>query len=217
MENSHYEDPRVTALYDVAEGTRSDLDVYAELIGELGARSVLDVGCGTGSLALRLADRGLVVTALDSARAMLNEACRKPGADSVRWLHGTAANLPVMQVDLAVMTGNTAQEIVEPSDWSETLAGVRAALRPGGHLVFETRDPARRQWEEWTCEDSWSRQDVRGLGVIESWYNLLDVELPLVTFRETTLLPDGTTLTDNSTLRFRSRPEVEGQLEHHGY
>jgi len=83
--------------------------------------------------------------------------------------------------------------------------------------VFETRDPARRQWKEWTREASWSRQDLPRLGVVESWYDLLEVDLPLVTFRGTTLLPDGTALTFESTLRFRDRAEVEAQLGEHGY
>jgi hypothetical protein len=42
-----------------------------------------------------------------------------------------------------------AQAIVEPPDWEETLRSVYEALHPGGLLVFETRDPAYRAWEEW--------------------------------------------------------------------
>jgi hypothetical protein len=47
------------------------------------------------------------------------------------------------------MTGNVAQAIVHPSDWVGTPRGIFNALRPGGHFVFATRDPAYQGWQEW--------------------------------------------------------------------
>jgi ubiquinone/menaquinone biosynthesis C-methylase UbiE len=64
------------------------------LVDELGARSVLDIGCGTGTFACMLAGRGIEVTAVDPAGAMLEVARAKPGADAVRWVHGDATTLP---------------------------------------------------------------------------------------------------------------------------
>ncbi|MEJ7707650.1 MAG: class I SAM-dependent methyltransferase [Nocardioidaceae bacterium] len=66
---------------------------------------VLDVGCGTGTFALLLADRGLEVIGVDPAAGSLDVARAKPGAERVRWIHGDATALPPMQVDLATMTG----------------------------------------------------------------------------------------------------------------
>jgi len=213
-----YEHPRLTAIYDGMDPDRSDLAVYSALVGEFGAGTVLDVGCGTGTLALLLADRGLEVTAVDVAAGMLDVARAKPGADRVRWLHTSAAQLPPLQVDLAIMTGNVAQAIVDPADWDATLTGAHDALRPGGRLVFETRDPARRQWEEWNRSASRSAVELAGVGVVESWFDLIEVRGPLVTFRGTCVFAsDGETLTSESTLRFRGRDEVHAQLEEHGF
>jgi SAM-dependent methyltransferase len=86
-------DPRLTRVYDQLDPDRSDLDVYLALADELGARSVLDIGCGTGTLACMLAARGLDVTGLDPAGAMLDVARSKPGADAVRWIHGDVSAL----------------------------------------------------------------------------------------------------------------------------
>jgi SAM-dependent methyltransferase len=122
-----FEHPRLTAIYDAIEPDRTDLDVYVDIAGELGARRVLDVGCGTGTFALHLAGRGLEVTGLDPARGSLDVARSKPGADQVRWIHGDARALPPTQVDLATMTGNVAQAIVEPADWDTTLRCVYEA------------------------------------------------------------------------------------------
>jgi hypothetical protein len=42
------------------------------------------------------------------------------------------------------MTGNVAQVFVTEREWASTLRATYAALRPGGRLLFETRDPAAK-------------------------------------------------------------------------
>lgn len=218
MADEAFGDPRLAALYDPLDPDRGDLDAYLRMAEESGARRVLDIGCGTGVFALLLADRGIEVTAVDPARASLDVARNKPGAARVRWIEGDATALPPLEVDLATMTANVAQAIVAPDRWHGTLEGARAALRPGGRLVFETRDPARRAWREWTREESYSRADVPGAGTVASWHEVTGVDGPLVTFRTTYVFAaDGTVLTSRSTLRFREREEVEADLVAHGY
>jgi len=95
---------------------------------------------------------------------------------------------------------------------------VRTALRRGGLLVLETRDPAQRGWEEWTRETSYRRRQIPGVGMVEHWVEVTDVALPLVSFRGTYVFTaDGCTLTSDSTLRFRELDEVEASLVDHGY
>jgi SAM-dependent methyltransferase len=218
MADAIFEHPLLASVYDPLDPDRSDLEVYAAIAAELGARHVLDIGCGTGTFALLLAARGLEVTGVDPAAASLDVARAKPGAGGVRWIHGDATALPPMRADLATMTGNVAQAIAEPPDWHGTLAGAWQALRPGGHLVFETRDPARRAWLEWNREASYQVAEVPGVGEVRQWCDLLDVEGPLVTFRMTWVFAsDGQVLTSDSTLRFREREEVEADLAAAGY
>ncbi|MGH3810957.1 MAG: class I SAM-dependent methyltransferase [Pseudonocardiaceae bacterium] len=164
MVDNIFEHPRLAAVYDALGPDRSDLDVYVAIADELGARRVLDVGCGTGTFALLLADRGIEVTGVDPAGGSLDVARAKPNATLVRWLHGDATALPSMQVDLATMTANVAQAIVDPLDWAGTLRGIYGALRPGGHLVFETRDPAYRAWQEWNRAASHRITEIQGVG-----------------------------------------------------
>jgi len=218
MPDDIFEHPRLVSIYDALDPDRSDLDVYAAIADELGAHSVLDVGCGTGTFALLLADRGLEVIGVDPAGGSVEVARARPGAERVEWIHGDAAALPAMQVDLATMTANVAQAIVDPEGWAATLRGVYEALRPGGHLVFETRDPARLAWQEWNRTASYSVTEIPEVGAVESWVELTDVSGPLVTFRSTCVFAsDGEVLTSHSTLRFRERAEVESALLAHGY
>jgi len=211
--DAHFAEPRLAELYDPLDPDRSDLDAYAAMAEEFGARSALDVGCGTGTLACLLARRGLDVTAADPALASLEVARRKPGADRVRWLHADAASLPPMQADLAIMTGNVAQVFVSDQEWAAVLTAIRQTLRPGGRLVFEVRDPARKAWLEWTKEQTWRRVEIPAVGPVVTWTELTATEPGLVSFLTTFVFErDGTTLTSDSTLRFRDRAELAGSL-----
>ncbi|GAB2991496.1 class I SAM-dependent methyltransferase [Amycolatopsis acidiphila] len=218
MADEVFEHPRLAAIYDALESDRSDLDAYLAIADELAAHEVLDIGCGTGTFALLLADHGRRVTGVEPAKGSLDVARAKPGAGRVRWLHGDAGTLPPMRADLATMTANVAQAIAEPAAWDATLRGIHAALRPGGHLVFETRDPAFRAWEGWTREASHRFTEIPDGGAVESWVELVDLSLPLVTFRWTYVFAsDGQVLTSDSTLRFRDRDEVEAALTAQGF
>ncbi|MET8483040.1 class I SAM-dependent methyltransferase [Streptomyces tendae] len=218
MADECFRHPRLAALYDVLDTDRGDLVPYVRMADEFGARNVLDIGCGTGVFALLLADRGIEVVGVDPAGASLDVARERTGADRVRWIEGDATSLPALRVDLATMTANVAQAITDRRSWQGTLRGAHEALRPGGHLVFETRDPARRAWQEWTREHTHRVTEVPGTGTVESWCRLLDVSGPLVTFRWTYVFgADGDVLTSDSTLRFRERDEVAADLVEQGY
>ncbi len=210
MPDPIFDHPRLAAIYDTFDGDRGDLGAYLALAGELGARRVVDVGCGTGSLALLLARAGLTVTGVDPAAASLAVARAKPGGSAVTWIAGDATDLPALGADLAVMTGNVAQVFRTGEDWVATLRGIRGALRPAGHLVFETRRPQARAWQSWG-----GRDEVRD--GIRQQCELIGVRLPLVSFRYTYTFPDGTRLVSESTLRFRERDELDASLAAAGF
>jgi ubiquinone/menaquinone biosynthesis C-methylase UbiE len=100
MSDDLFNEPRLARIYDLVEGDRDDLDPYLAMVAEFDARSVLDVGCGTGTFACLLADRGIETVGVDPAAASIEVARGKPGAQRVRWLHGDATSLPGLQVDL---------------------------------------------------------------------------------------------------------------------
>ncbi|AUY47927.1 class I SAM-dependent methyltransferase [Streptomyces sp. CB01881] len=218
MADEIFTHPQLAAVYDPLDPDRGDLHAYLDLARQLGAGRVLDIGCGTGVFALLLADRGFEVVGVDPALASIEVARGKPRSERVRWICGDATTLPPLQVDLVTMTANVAQAIVDPPAWQRTLKAAYEALRPGGHLVFETRDPARRAWESWNRAASYGVTEIPGVGAVESWVDLVEVVGPLVTFRwNYVFAADGRRLTSDSPLRFRERQEVETDLATQGF
>lgn len=219
MPDAVFDEPRLAAIYDALDPDRSDLDAYLAMVDEFGARSVLDLGCGAGVFALLLAGREIEVIGVDPAGASLEVARGKPGAERVTWIHGDASAIPAsVSVDAVTMTANVAQVFLTDDDWLATLAAIHAALRPGGTLIFETRDPGRRAWEEWTKERTKSTTDIPGVGRVTDWVKVTGVDGELVTFESPNVFEaDGTVITSRSTLRFRTRAEVEASLDASGF
>jgi SAM-dependent methyltransferase len=217
MPDPVFDDPRLAGIYDQLDDLqRPDLGIYTAFVDEVGATSVLDVGCGTGTFACLLAARGIDVVGVDPAKASLEVARSKPHAERVRWLLGDATTLPDLTVDLVTMTANVAQVFLTDEDWIATLQGMHAALRSGGHLAFETRDPACAAWNRWNREQTWRTTEIPGAGTVETWTDLIDVRLPFVSFRQHYVL-EGELVTSDSTLRFRQREEVERSLRQTGF
>lgn len=116
------------------------------------------------------------------------------------------------------MTGNVAQVFLDDHDWADTLTCAHGSLRPEGWLVFESRRPERRAWQEWTTADSYQREQIDGVGLVETWDEVTSVTLPFVTFRSTMIFhSDGVVLTSDSTLRFRTRDEIAESLRAAGF
>lgn len=218
MPDAIFAHPRLAQVYDAFDGPRDDLAAYVAIAGELGADRILDVGCGTGCLALALARAGRTVVAVDPAAASLDVARAKDGSAAVTWIHGDAAAAPAATADLAVMTGNVAQVFLTDEDWAQVLRAIGTALRPRGYLVFETRRPGRRAWEEWAADTGPRTLDVPGTGPVEHRSEVTAVDLPFVSFRDTfTFAADAAVITSDSTLRFRDRDELASSLAAAGY
>ena len=218
MPDAIFAHPRLAPLYDAFDGPRDDLPPYVAIADDLGAHRVLDAGCGTGSLAILLAGTGRAVVGADPAAASLDVAKAKDTNAAVTWVHADAAGVPAAGADLAVMTGNVAQVFLTDEDWAQALRAIGAALRPGGYLVFETRRPARRAWQQWAADTGPITVDIPGSGQVKRRGEVTAANLPFVSFRYTyTFLADGTVITSDSTVRFRSREELESSLAAEGY
>jgi SAM-dependent methyltransferase len=208
-----FTDPRLVPIYDLLSAARDDLGRFLELASAIDARTVLDVGCGTGVLAVELARQGRAVVGVDPAAGMLDVARNRPGGDLVTWIQGDAGDAEPGAFDLAVLTGHVAQVIFDDAAWARTVTDVHRALRPGGRIAFESRDPAARAWEAWNPAQS--RRTLPG--PVELWLDGVEVEGGVVRYRIHYRLPSGQEIVSHTVLRFRSAEELALALTEAGF
>jgi SAM-dependent methyltransferase len=215
--DQHYLDPRLVALYDRENTRGAETDFYVRLAADLHARTILDLGCGTGLLTRELATDGRHVTGVDPAPAMLAYARRQPGADRVQWVEGDASAVGTPEADLVLMTGNVAQVFLDDSAWAATLRGIHAALRRGGYLAFESRNPDDRAWERWTRAATYERI-ASPTGPMETWLDVVSVNNGRVCFEgHNVFTATGEVVVARSELRFRSQAELTDTLHNAGF
>jgi SAM-dependent methyltransferase len=213
-----FTDPRQVVIYDAVNsyepGTQPDF--YRGVAEDVSAETVVDFGCGTGILTLDLARRGYRMIGVDPSPLMLEVAQQKAGADRVQWLQGDALQLKAANADLAIMSGHVAQFILKDAEWLAVLTGLKEALRPGGHLAFESRDPRTREWEHWT-----GRKRIipdSPYGRIESWTEVTNVEGDVVhAVGHRRLVQSNEELVSPFAIRFRSEQLLRQTLTSSGF
>jgi SAM-dependent methyltransferase len=215
------EDHRLASLYDTECIGRRDHAFYVTLAETLAARSIVDIGCGTGVFAIELARRGCHVIGAEPAQAMLDLSRARPGGEDVHWVHGDARDVPSGVADLVVMMGHVAQYFIDDSDWARLLAEVHRILAPGGSLTFETRNPAIDWARLWTREQTAATHAHPDGGTFTAWVEMRErrgTDASYTTVHEGhTVLPDGTHLCCAETLRFRSVDEIFTSLADIGF
>jgi SAM-dependent methyltransferase len=130
----HYAE-RFAALAAAGHDVHGEAALCASLVPP-GSR-ILDAGCGTGRVAIRLADLGYHCVGVDSDVSMLDEA--RAASSKVRWLLLDLAEVEESEeiagdFELIVAAGNV-MPLVAPNSEARVLAGLASRLRPGGLLV----------------------------------------------------------------------------------
>lgn len=127
--------PRLAEIYDLLEGERDDLGPYLAMAAEFGARRVLDVGCGTGTFACLLAERGLDVTGVDPAAASLD-------LTEVSGEYVSYRRTYVFAAAGATLTSDSTRRM-------RTRAELEDSLQAAGYTLAEVRDAPDRPGREW--------------------------------------------------------------------
>ena len=114
-----------------------EIDFYQELATEATASggAVLELGCGTGRVAVRLAAAGARVVGLDFSNAMLAVAREKQS--TVRWVQGDMRSFDLGErFGLIIIPGHAFQNLVTAADQVACLESIGRHLDPGGLLVI---------------------------------------------------------------------------------
>jgi SAM-dependent methyltransferase len=145
-----YFDERVAARYDESssemfarEAVEPAVDFLAALAGDGRA---LELGIGTGRIALPLAGRGVEVHGIDLSRAMVARLREKPGGEEIPVAIGDFATTRVDGAfSLAYLVFNTINNLTTQEEQVACFRNVAAQLEPGGRFVIEVGVPELRR------------------------------------------------------------------------
>ena len=206
-----FENARLASLYDPFNGWDICDAFYFDLARQIGG-TVLDLGCGTGLLACRIAGQGLDVTGVDPAESMLRIARERDGGRRVVWIRSAGQALQLgRQFDLIYMTGHAFQALLTDDDAVALLRAARDHLTRDGRLAFDTRNPARQAWLGWTPDRPRQALTVEHGEVEERIEAAADPQTGIVDLTHRyRFAASGETIVGRSRIRFVAR----GHLEH---
>ncbi len=166
-----FEDALLASVYDDLNPWGAWDEFYLGYAREAGG-AVLDLGCGTGRLACRIAAEGCEVVGADPAASMLGVARSRPGTETVDWVKSDGQSLRLARrFDLIVMTGHAFQALLSDADARAVLETAAHHLKPEGRFVFETRNPAKRAWLSWTPDATREVVQTATQGRVEAFYD----------------------------------------------
>ena len=150
MHNDGYFDDRVAARYDESAAEMFDpaavepvVDLLAQLAG--GGRA-LELGIGTGRIALPLAQRGVPVHGVDLSKAMVAKLRAKPGGDDIGVTIGDFATTTVDGTfSLAYLVFNTISNLTTQAAQVACFRNVASHLEPRGCFLIEVGIPELRR------------------------------------------------------------------------
>ncbi|MHB8516363.1 MAG: class I SAM-dependent methyltransferase [Dehalococcoidia bacterium] len=151
MGDDIYATQELAALYDVVWGDLSDdLQMY-EQFARRGELPSLELGAGSGRVALHLARAGLDVVGIDASLAMLARAAAAldpATAPHVRLVEADMRDFDLggEKFDLVYCAANTFQHLLSTDDQLAALRGVARHLAPGGVYVMQVRAPRTVDW-----------------------------------------------------------------------
>ncbi|MBE1205570.1 methyltransferase domain-containing protein [Aminobacter carboxidus] len=216
MDDRLYIDPELVQFYDLENEGGDDVDFIMRFVGD--ARSVLDLGCGTGALTAMLAD-GRAVTGADPAPAMLDVARKRPGGEHVEWVEGDARSLRLGKgFDLVLLTGHAFQVFLTEEDQRAALDTIAAHLAPGGCFIFDSRNPLAKEWLQWGPDDSRRTIAHPTFGLVEAWNDAVqDAASGIVTYDTFYRVPaDGWQFHARSRIAFPAQERLAAMMTEAG-
>lgn len=216
-----YRDPQTYDLDDA--GYDADWPLTEQLARSLGG-PVLDLACGTGTMAIRLARQGYSVTGVDIVPEMIDWASQKATAEgvSIEWLVADARTFSLQrQYRFIYMLGNAFQHFLTRADHEALLAHVREHLHPEGCFLFGTRNPSPRNLFEARYSDPRTRALPDGRQLVESEWQEYDpiAQIQHYTFLNQWVDPSGHTeeKTYHTALRYVFPQEMDTLLHYNGF
>lgn len=142
----HYDGRHYDLMYEhyypIPNFARSDIPFWLEIAGEYGD-PILELSCGTGRIAVPLAEQGFQVTGIDIADSMLEVARGK--SSQVEWIEADIQNFDLAKrFSLIILPVNGIWHLLNIEAVEACFSSVKKHLKPGGKFILDTFNPCHK-------------------------------------------------------------------------
>jgi SAM-dependent methyltransferase len=215
-----FSNPHLVSIYNAVNAIDSYKDFYLSLVQKIAAKKIIDIGCGTGLLTCALAKHGCQMIGVEPSEDMINIAKKNEYGENVTWIVGDALKLKRNDADLAIMTGHVVQFYLEDTYWDQALKSINTSLRVGGHIAFESRNPAVKPWfKGWPDKEEAANSYSDSIkGEIKWWYEPIKIKGNRILYKNRYfIVKTQEHLTSINELIFRSKEEITKSLQKNGF
>lgn len=214
--NGLYGDPLLAQFYDSASENRVDFEFCLGLARQ--GQDVLDLGCGTGELATKLA-ANCQVTGVEPAAAMLDIARKRENGDLVQWVEADAIDVRLgKKFDLIILTGHSFQVFLNAETQLKVLKTIALHLKPDGKFIFDSRNPNFKAPKTRSEGNNIRILDHAEHGKIEMWNESnYDDHLNVLTYTNGfKVVSTGEEFSSSEQIYYAPQPEIERLIQKAG-
>ncbi|MGM0834695.1 MAG: class I SAM-dependent methyltransferase [Bacillota bacterium] len=210
----------IPLVYDQINRWGKDDEFFLALLKKANVKKIADLGCGTGRLTSHFAKANYQISAVDPNEEAIEYAKNKEYPGDVTWIVGDSSNLQTNAFDAVIMTANVAQVFLTDKSWQHVISDVYRALKPGGHFIFDSRNPLAKEWEQWEKDMTPDVATNKTSGEpLEIWTEYEGFVEDVFTFYETVknARTDEVLIHEKMQLRFRTQEEIHASLQQVGF
>ncbi len=169
--SQEFSHPRLVSIFDIVNPIENYRGLYASLVNDFSARSIVDFGCGTWLLTCEFIAPERIITGIDPFPELIESAKARDVHGSINWLVGSDFDtIADASVDMILLSGHVSQFLITEIEWTEFLRGAQRILRSGWHLLFESRNPDIEPFANWPTPENPKKFEDSSEGPFSWWW-----------------------------------------------
>lgn len=204
------------SIYSQVNLFGTDDEFRIKKIKEHSPNTIVDLGCGNGRMTFPMSGFVSRILAIDPDPTAISEAMELDHDKRINWVVGDSQQITNTNVDAITMFTNVSQEIVDETNWRQTLTDCHNALKEDGVLIFDGRNLYQKGWMNWTKEKTLQGVQLDDGSEAEFWHEVYKIDGSIVKFH-THIVSKTSNEVYDSTLIFRTKDETIEQLQSIGF